>query len=197
MRQHAEFERELAGLRQVLGRGREATAREELAVRAVRLLGLVAQAEEGLDTAAAQPSAHGFADFVEAVRLGVGIVVELGERAVATAVTAEIRERDEDVLRDRDDVALDPLLTLEGGLEKRLEDLGAGQLSRQTFRGLAFERSAVEGLGDEALRITAAEPGVEGRRAHKVSIRLRAGGLWQYTTRSELSLGGRFGPRSG
>ena len=72
----------------------------------VGLLGLVAQAEERLDAAGRHAAAHRLRHLVQRVGLRFRRVGQLGEGAVRAAIAAQVGERQEDVARHGDDVAL-------------------------------------------------------------------------------------------
>ena len=144
---------------------REPARGEPLAVRAVGDLGLVAEAEERLDAARAHAAAHHVARPRRACRsCASGESGLLREGAVGAAVAAQVGERDEDVARDADDVALAAPLALGRALHER----GAHAARRRAARPSRSARRAPSRpvstrLAHDALGVVACE---RWRQAH-------------------------------
>ena len=132
---------------------RKPCAREPLAMRAVRDLRLVAEAEQRLDAARRDAAAHHGRDLVERVRVRLGRVRRLREGAVRAAVATQVGERDEDVARDGDAIAPRPALALGRGLEQRLEHRVVGEPLRQPLAVRRGEPLVLDGALGRSARL--------------------------------------------
>ena len=186
VRQHADPEGDLAGLHQILGGGAQPALREPFAVRAVGDLGLVAEAEERLDAARAYAAARHLGDLVERVGLRVRRVRELREGAVVAAIAAQVGERDEDVAREADELALAAPLALAGAFQHGFAHARVGEARAEPARpARARADPSSTRLRDQALGLAPRERRLGGGRLNTILWAIdprRAGVLGQYTT---------------
>jgi hypothetical protein len=102
-------------------------------------------------------AAHNRFDFGERVGFGIRGVWKFRESAVRTAVPAKIRQRDEDVPRDADDIALTLPLALGGALEHDLPNDRGEKLRGKPLGGTTFEPARVYRGGDQSFRFSAGQ----------------------------------------
>ena len=124
MGKHAARHGELAGLQHQVDGGAIAALGQPLAVAPVGDFGLIPQAHQGLGTARGHPTPDNLLDLFQGVGMGFGRIRQLGEAAIGTPVAAQVRQRQKNVPRDRDDIALETLLAREGPIRQGVEDAG-------------------------------------------------------------------------
>src|SRR5581483_5127013 len=113
--------------------------RELLARRAVAALGLVAEGEERLVAAGLGARARDLEHLVRAEVRALAAARRGGERAVVADVAAELRQRDEDLGRVRDEEAR---AALRAQRPRRLEQIGGVQLRKR--KGIGPPQHACE-----------------------------------------------------
>jgi len=151
------LERDPAGSHEIVGRVAQFVVREPLPIRVIGDLGLVAETEERFATAQRDRDAHGLFDFPERVGLGFWGGWQFREGAVGTAVAAEVRQRDEYVPRNADDVALAPPLALGGAFEHDFPNDRVAKLRGEPLGGAALELARIDRAADDLLRFSAGQ----------------------------------------